>query len=110
MATYAKYLEKFIRRHENEIKKDKENHNYITDPHAYISFLECQLDKAAKSVYLIDGLNEKIDLMQTQIHSFNEKLNNTNKLYKIFESSKEAQVYTRFFFFLLTLRKKNIMI
>lgn len=93
MATYAKYLEKFIRRHENEFKKDKENHNYITDPHSYISFLELQLEKSSKAVFLTDALAERIDMMQNQITSLNEKIANTNKLYQIFESSKEAQVY-----------------
>lgn len=93
MATYAKYLEKFIRRHENELKKDKENHNYITDPHSYISFLELQLEKTTKAVFLTDALAERIDMMQSQINSLNEKISNTNKLYQIFESSKEAQVH-----------------
>ena len=92
MATYAKYLEKFIRRHEHEFSKEKENKNYITDPHSYISFLELQLEKSSKAVFFTDALSEKIDMIQAQINGLNEKVANTNKLFQIFESSREAQV------------------
>ena len=93
MATYAKYLEKFIRKHEEELKKEKENKNYITDPHSYISFLELQLEKSSKAVVLTDAFAEKIDMMQAQINSLNDKISNTNKLFHIFETTKEAQVF-----------------
>ena len=92
MATYAKYLEKFIKRHEADLNREKENKNYITDPHSYISFLELQLEKSSKAVLLTDALAEKIDIMQAQINGMNEKITNTNKLFQLFESSKDAQV------------------
>ena len=92
MATYAKYLEKFIKRHEVELNKEKENKNFITDPHSYISFLELQIEKSSKAVVLTDALAERIDMMQNQINGLNEKISNTNKLLQIFETSKEAQV------------------
>jgi len=109
MATYAKYLETFIKRHEDELNHEKENKHYITDPHSYISFLELQVEKSSKAVFLTDALAEKIDMMQAQINTLNEKIGNTNKLYQIFESSKEAQVF--FFhisYFLFYLRKRII--
>lgn len=91
MSTYAKYLEKFVQRHENDFNKNKEN-RIATDPYSYINFLELQMEKSAQAVLITDALAQKIDFLQNQINSINDKLSKNADIIKLFETCKEAQV------------------
>ena len=63
----------------------------MTDRQAYISFLEVQLEKVTQAVMQAQGFNERIDQIQSQVNSAEDKIINVKRIVKLQQNYTEQQ-------------------
>ena len=80
MSTISKYWEKYNSSFEKPAVKDE-----------YTTFLETQLEKVANVLRLNQGFNERIETMQTQLNTAEDKIRNLTQLVKLQQSYAESQ-------------------
>ena len=80
MSTISKYWEKYSASFEKPAVKDE-----------YTTFLEAQLDKVANVLRLNQGFNERIETLQTQLNTADDKIRNLTQLVKLQQSYAETQ-------------------
>ena len=91
MSTAAKYLDKYSKRHKSPTAEKQDFHNMMTDRQAYISYLEVQLERVTQSCLQSQGFNERIEQVQTQLNTAEEKILNITRLVKLQQNYTENQ-------------------
>ena len=77
MSSISKYWEKY-----RESKKEN-----VADKDSYISYLELQLEKVNQSLRMTQSFNERIENLQSQLNSSEEKTMNLTRLVKLQQHS-----------------------
>jgi len=91
MSTYKSYIDRFAR--SKSTKRDTSADIKLnTDKEAYTQFLEIQLERISQAILHVDTFNDKLETVCAQVNSFEEKLNNSNKLVKLLQSFADGQV------------------
>lgn len=63
----------------------------MTDRNAYMSFLEVQLERVSAACLTVQGFSERMEQMQTQFTTQEEKIVNISRLIKLLQSYSDAQ-------------------
>jgi hypothetical protein len=91
MSTVSKYWDKYRERHRSESVEKPDVNKLMTDKQAYISFLEVQLERVTQSVLTTQGFSDRIESIQSQLNSSDEKIINLTRLIKLQQSYAESQ-------------------
>lgn len=91
MSTVNKYWDKYRERHRSESVEKSDVNKLMTDKQAYISFLEVQLERVAQSVLTTQGFSERIESLQIQLLSSDEKIINLTRLVKLQQTYADSQ-------------------
>lgn len=91
MSTVTKYWEKYKERHRGESAEKSDLSKLTTDKQAYISFLEVNLERVTQSVLTTQGFSDRIESLQSQLTSSDEKLLNLTRLVKLQQTFAESQ-------------------
>ena len=91
MSTVNKYWEKYKEKKNSEHNEKSELSKIMTDKSAYITYLEVQLDKVTQSVLLTQTFSERLDNIQFQFQSSEEKISQLTKLIKLQQTYAEKQ-------------------
>jgi len=91
MSTVAKYLDKYSKRHKSPTPEKQDFHKMMTDRQAYISYLEVQLERVTQACLQSQGFNERIEQIQTQLNTAEEKILNITRLVKLQQNYSENQ-------------------
>jgi hypothetical protein len=91
MSTVNKYWDKYRERHRAESVEKPDVARLMTDKQAYISFLEVQLERVTQSVLTTQGFSDRIESLQGQITSADEKIVNLTRLVKLQQTYAESQ-------------------
>ncbi|CAG9335518.1 unnamed protein product [Blepharisma stoltei] len=84
MSRVTKYWDKYRERHKAENPED------LIDK-SYISFLEVQLERVSQAVLLTQNFSERIENVQSQLNSAEEKIINLTRLVKLQQNFAETQ-------------------
>ena len=91
MSTVSKYWDKYRERHRSDSVEKPDMNKIMTDKQAYISFLEVQLERVTQSVLTTQGFSDRIESLQTQLNSSDEKIINLTRLIKLQQTYAESQ-------------------
>lgn len=91
MSTVAKYWDKYRERHRSDSVEKPDAAKLMTDKQAYISFLEVQLERVTQTVLTTQGFSDRIETLQTQVNSSEEKIINLTRLVKLQQTYAESQ-------------------
>ncbi|OMJ82175.1 hypothetical protein SteCoe_17194 [Stentor coeruleus] len=91
MSTVAKYWDKYRERYRSDSVEKPDAAKLMTDKQAYISFLEVQLERVTQTVLATQGFNDRIEALQTQVNSSEEKIINLTRLVKLQQTYAESQ-------------------
>lgn len=91
MSTVSKYWDKYRERHRSESVEKPDMNKLMTDKQAYISFLEVQLERVTQSVLTTQGFSDRIESLQSQVNSSDEKIINLTRLIKLQQTYAESQ-------------------
>lgn len=85
MSKAAKYWEKY------QIKQSHMKANLMTDKQAYITSLEAQLEKVTQSLLINQGFAERIEQLQSQLNTSEERIINLTRLVKLQQNYSENE-------------------
>ena len=91
MSTVTRYWDKYKERHRGESTEKSDLSKLTTDKQAYISFLEVQLERVTQTVLTTQGFSDRIESLQSQVTSSDEKLINLTRLVKLQQTFAETQ-------------------
>ena len=91
MSTVSKYWDKYRERHRGDSVEKADVNKLMTDKQAYISFLEVQLERVTQSVLTTQGFSDRIESLQTQLNSSDDKIINLTRLIKLQQTYAESQ-------------------
>lgn len=91
MSTVSKYWDKYRERHRSESIEKTDIAKLAGDKQAYISFLEVQLERVTQTVLTTQGFNDRIESLQTQLNSSDDKIINLTRLVKLQQTFAESQ-------------------
>lgn len=91
MSTISRYWDKYKERHRSESIEKSDINKLVSDKQAYISFLEVQLERVTQTVLTTQGFSDRIESLQTQLNSSDEKIVNLTRLVKLQQTFAENQ-------------------
>jgi hypothetical protein len=91
MSTISRYWDKYKERHRGESAEKSDLSKLANDKQAYISFLEVQLERVTQTVLTTQGFSDRIESLQTQLNSSDEKIINLTRLVKLQQTFAETQ-------------------
>ncbi|OMJ66049.1 hypothetical protein SteCoe_37247 [Stentor coeruleus] len=91
MSTVAKYWDKYRDRQRSDSVEKPDATKVINDKQAYVSFLEVQLERVTQTVLTTQGFSDRIETLQTQVNSSEEKIINLTRLVKLQQTYAESQ-------------------
>ena len=89
MSTLTKYWDKYSKRGKTDSSVEAKQH--MTDREAYISFLEVQLERVTQSVLVTQGFSDRIEQLQGQVNTVEDKILNVTRLVKLQQNYVEGQ-------------------
>jgi hypothetical protein len=89
MSTLTKYWDKYSKRGKTDTVPEAKKQ--MTDREAYISFLEVQLERVTQAVLVTQGFSDRIEQLQGQVNTVEDKVMNVTRLVKLQQNYAEGQ-------------------